>query len=125
MTRRRFGLLVGVALIGLVILHAVLNRGIPTPQIHADEGGYLGNARYIVSGSGRSGLGYYAGYSLFLVPAAWLTDAARTYYHAALFTNALLAVLAPLLALILGRFGLCCVSTSAKTAHTVPATTHD
>jgi hypothetical protein len=103
MTPRRFGLLVGVALLGLVILHAALNRGIPAPQIHADEGGYLGNARYIVSGSGRSGLGYYAGYSLFLVPAAWLTDAARTYYHAALFTNALMAAVAPLLALILTR----------------------
>ena len=100
---RRFGLLVAAALLALVVLHAVLNRGIPAPQIHADEGGYLGNARYIASGYGRSGVGYYAGYSLFLVPAAWLTHSALTFYHAALFTNALLAALAPLLALILAR----------------------
>ena len=103
MTPRRFGLVVGASLLGVVVLHAVLNRGIPVPQIHADEGSYLGNARYIVSGSGRSGLGYFAGYSLFLVPAAWLTDSARTFHHAALFTNALLAALAPLLALLLAR----------------------
>ena len=101
--RRRFGLLVAVGLLALAVLHVVLNRGIPVPQIHADEAGYLGNARYIASGYGRSGVGYYAGYSVFLVPAAWLTDSAITYYHAALFTNALLAVVAPLLALILTR----------------------
>ena len=69
----RFALLVAAGLVALVVLHAVLNRGIPAPQIHADEGGYLGDARFIASGYGRSGVGYYAGYSLFLVPAAWLT----------------------------------------------------
>src|SRR5579862_693385 len=100
---RRFPLVVGVALVALVVLHAALNHGIPAPQIHADEGGYLGDARYLASGYGRSGVGYYAGYSLFLVPAAWLTSSSLAFYHAALYSNAALALAAPLLALGLSR----------------------
>jgi hypothetical protein len=100
---RRFALTAGAGLFALFALHAALNHGLPVPQIHADEGGYLGDARYLASGYGRSGVGYYAGYSLFLVPAAWLTSSALAFYHAALFTNAVLAVAAPLLALILTR----------------------
>jgi hypothetical protein len=99
----RFAVLVAVALGALVVLHAALNHGLPSPQIQADEGGYLGNARYMVSGYGRSESGYYAGYSLFLVPAALVTHAATTLYHAALLVNAGLSVLAPLLALVLVR----------------------
>ncbi|MDQ1449745.1 MAG: hypothetical protein QOC79_2716 [Actinomycetota bacterium] len=99
----RFDLLVALALGALVVVHAVLNRGLPAPQIQADEGGYLGNARYLVSGYGRTGSGYYAGYSLFLTPAALFTHTPYAFYRAALFVNACLSIFSPLLALVLVR----------------------
>ncbi|HTK15473.1 MAG TPA: hypothetical protein VL769_03695 [Acidimicrobiia bacterium] len=99
----RFDLLVALALGALVVVHAVLNRGLPAPQIQADEGGYLGNARYLVSGYGRTGGGYFAGYSLFLTPAALFTHTPSAFYRAALFVNACLSVFSPLLALVLVR----------------------
>jgi hypothetical protein len=99
----RFDLLVALVLGALVVVHAVLNRGLPAPQIQADEGGYLGNARYLVSGYGRTGSGYYAGYSLFLTPAALFTHSAAAFYRAALFVNACLSIFSPLLALVLVR----------------------
>jgi hypothetical protein len=93
-----FLLLSCAAVVGVVVLHAVLNRRLPTPQILADEEGYLGNARQLVSGFGRSDAGYSVGYSYLLVPAALLTRAPATYYDAALLTNACLAALSPIFA---------------------------
>jgi hypothetical protein len=92
-----------VGAVGLFVLHVVQVAQVHSPVIFYDEGGYLGNARYMVSGYGRNGAGYYAGYSLFLVPAAFFTNAATAFFHAVLLTNALLSVVTALLALLLTR----------------------
>lgn len=72
----------------------LLSSRIGGPTIHADEGGYL------VGGAALSGVltatpasGYYAGYSLLLVPAYRIADATSDYYRLALVTNAVLLVL--------------------------------
>jgi hypothetical protein len=89
--------------IGLFLVHLVQVAQLRTPIIYYDEGGYLGNARYMVSGYGRNGGAYYAGYSILLTPAAAVANAATTFFHAALITNAVLAVAAAALALVLSR----------------------
>jgi hypothetical protein len=94
------------AIVGAVVLfalHALQGAQVRAPVIFYDEGGYLGNARYMVSGYGRNGANYYAGYSLFLTPAALFTHAAITFFHAVLVTNALLSVVTAVLALLLTR----------------------
>jgi hypothetical protein len=100
---RRFTVLLGVLVVGVVVLHGFQVVRFPTPHIYPDEAGYLGNARYMASGYGRSGAGYFSGYSLLLLPAAWLTSTPARYYHAALLTNALLSAVSPLLAVMLVR----------------------
>jgi len=68
-----------------------------SPIINGDESGYLGNARFLVQGFGRTHMGYAAGYSLLLVPPAVLSHDPLTAYHLSLIVNALLAAsLAPL-----------------------------
>jgi hypothetical protein len=99
----RFSILGAGCLLLLAALHVALNLGLPVPQLLADEEGYLGNARFVASGFGQSGAGYAAGYSFLLVPAALITDAPREFYRAALLTNAIIAIAAPLLAYRLAR----------------------
>jgi hypothetical protein len=100
---RHFALLAAVLGVGLIVLHITQVLRLQAPQIFTDEGGYLANARYMVSGYGRTGSGYASGYSLLLVPAALFTTAPIRFYHAALVTNAVLSVISPLLALMLVR----------------------
>jgi hypothetical protein len=89
--------------VALFLIHLVQGAQLRVPVTYYDEGGYLGNARYLVSGYGRSGGDYYAGYSVLLTPAAAITDAATTFFHGALITNAVLAVATAGLALVLSR----------------------
>jgi hypothetical protein len=103
MSPRRFWVLAGTLIVGVVVLHVFQVLRLPAPHVYPDEAGYLGNARYLASGYGRSGAGYFGGYSLLLLPAAWLTSTPLRYYHAALVTNAVLSALAPLLAVALVR----------------------
>src|SRR5207344_2873349 len=60
-------------------------------------------ARHMVSGYGRNGGSYFAGYSLLLTPAAAITHAATAFFRATLITNAILAVVTAALALLLSR----------------------
>jgi hypothetical protein len=73
------------------------------PIVLWDEPGYLGNARYLADGFGRTFLGYQSGYSFFLVPAAWLARDPLDAYRLSLVTNALLAATVPFLAFRLSR----------------------
>jgi hypothetical protein len=62
------------------------------PLISADEIGYLGNARWLVTGSAPSmgyTMTYSAGYSLLLVPFEWLLNDPRAVYKGAMVLNAL------------------------------------
>jgi hypothetical protein len=104
MERRRAFAALGVGLaLGVVVLHLLQVQHFPAPHLYPDEAGYLGDARDLASGYGRSGAGYFAGYSLFLVPAARFTSTPLRYYHAALVTNAVMSAGSPLLALLLVR----------------------
>lgn len=89
----------------LVVVHVVASAHLPDkgPIIFHDEGGYLGNATLMARGYGRPIDGYYGGYSLLLVPAAWLGSTQRAFYEAVLFTNALLALVTAALAYRLVR----------------------
>lgn len=92
-----------VGAVGLFALHAIQGAQVRSPVIFYDEGGYLGNARYMVSGYGRNGANYYAGYSIFLTPAAFFTHTAISFFHAVLVTNALLTLVTALFAVLLTR----------------------
>ncbi len=85
------------------VVHVLAANRMHVPIIQGDEAGYLGNARYIVSGIGRTHAGYAAGYSLLLVPPTLLSHDPLTVYHLALVVNALLAAALPLLAVFLAR----------------------
>jgi hypothetical protein len=87
--------------LALVALHAWLNTRLPTPQILSDEQRYMSNALALVSNARRSGAAYSSGYSFLLAPAAALTNSPDSFYRAALTTNAVLTISAPLLALLL------------------------
>ena len=93
----------GTTLLTILCVSVFLVHLIPAWQTHGpivlwDEPGYLGNARFLASGFGRTPLGYQAGYSLLLVPAAWASDDPLTAYRLSLLTNAVLAVATVLLA---------------------------
>src|SRR5262249_25479766 len=100
---RQFAVLLGLLIAGVVALHLAVARWLPAPHVYPDEAGYLGNARFLASGYGRSSAGYFAGYSLFLVPAAWLSSTPLRFYRAALVTNAVMAAVSPVLAVLLVR----------------------
>jgi hypothetical protein len=79
------------------------------PIISADEIGYLGNARWLVTGSGPS-MGYTmfypGGYSLLLAPFEWLLHEPRSVYKAAMVINAIfVAATVPALVRIARDFG--------------------
>jgi hypothetical protein len=79
------------------------------PIISADEIGYLGNARWLVTGSGPS-MGYTVfysgGYSLLLAPFEWLLNEPRSIYKAAMVINAVfVAATVPALVRIARDFG--------------------
>jgi hypothetical protein len=97
--------------LGLVLLHILLALPMHQPLIHADELGYLGNARYLAGAAPlpelRGCAFYHFGYSLFLLPAFALFSDPLDSYRAALVINALLAgsLVFPL-AYLLEAFGL-------------------
>jgi hypothetical protein len=96
--------IVGAIALATFIVHVIAASRMRTPIIqYADEAGYLGNARYIAQGFGRTGAGYASGYSLFLVPAAFVAHNPLTAYHLSLATNALLAATVPVLGYALVR----------------------
>jgi hypothetical protein len=92
----------GIALVTFVV-HVVAAARMRGPIINGDESGYLGNARYLVQGVGRTHAGYAAGYSVLLTPAAFLSHDPLTAYHLSLVVNALLAASIPLLGVFLAR----------------------
>ena len=69
----RAWVLIGLVSVATLVVHVVAASRMRVPIIQADEAGYLGNARYIAQGIGRTGAGYAAGYSLLLAPAALLS----------------------------------------------------
>jgi hypothetical protein len=79
------------------------------PIISADEIGYLGNARWLVTGSGPSmgyTMFYSGGYSLLLAPFEWLLDDPRSIYKAVMVINAVfVAATVPALVRIARNFG--------------------
>jgi len=72
--------------------HLVIALAMTVPIIHGDEAGYLGNAMQMLKGVGRTGEGYFAGYSILLVPAAAVTTSPLAFFTASLVVNAVLAV---------------------------------
>jgi hypothetical protein len=89
--------------VGTFVAHVVVASRMRVPIIQADEGAYLGNARYIAQGFGRTSAGYAAGYSLLLVPPALISHDPLTAYHLSLVVNALLAASLPVLGCFLVR----------------------
>ncbi|MDQ1509967.1 MAG: hypothetical protein QOG50_1811 [Actinomycetota bacterium] len=85
------------------LVHVIAAGRMRAPIIQADEAGYLGNARYIAQGIGRTHAGYASGYSLLIAPAALLSRDPLTAYHLSLVVNALLAASLPLLGFFLAR----------------------
>jgi hypothetical protein len=106
-----------VATITVLVLSVALMWFRTVPIISADEIGYLGNAQWLVTGSGPS-MGYvniyYGGYSLLLVPFEWLLLEPRSLYKAAMVINAVfVAATVPALVRIARDFGF---ATDALTA---------
>jgi hypothetical protein len=95
------------------VLHLFAQMRMKVPVVQADEGGYLGNARFLAQGIGRTRLGYASGYSLLLVPSAVFSHDPLTAYHLSLVVNALLAASMPLLTVFLLRRVLPHASTTA------------
>ncbi len=89
--------------IAAFVVHVAAAAGMRGPIINGDEAGYLGNARYIAQGIGRTHAGYAAGYSILITPAAFLSHDPLTAYHLSLVVNALLAATVPLLGVFLVR----------------------
>jgi hypothetical protein len=85
------------------VVHVIAAARMSGPIINGDESGYLGNARYLVQGIGRTHAGYAAGYSVLLTPAAFLSRDPLTAYHLSLVVNALLAASVPVLGVFLAR----------------------
>jgi hypothetical protein len=82
-----------VATVALFIICVALFWFRSVPLISADEIGYLGNARWLMTGSGPSmgyTMTYSAGYSLLLVPFEWLLSDPRAVYKGAMVLNAAL-----------------------------------
>ena len=81
------------------------------PIISADEIGYLGNARWLVTGSGPSmgyTMFYSGGYSLLLAPFEWLLNEPRSIYKAVMVINAVfVAATVPALVRNRSQFRLC------------------
>src|SRR5262245_54536470 len=75
-------LLAGSCLL-LFAVHLAIALSVAHPTIYGDEPGYLGNAHYLVFGTGATGQGYYPGYSLLLIPADLLFRSPLAYYRAA------------------------------------------
>ncbi|MCU1463821.1 MAG: hypothetical protein JWO37_3896 [Acidimicrobiales bacterium] len=84
-----------------VAVHLALVHGMRTPIIHTDEYAYLDIARYLAHGGRLPRAEYYPGYSLLLVPVAWLTRDPLTLYRGALVVNAVLAGCTTVLAYLL------------------------
>lgn len=72
----------------------LFSRRMIVPIIHGDEAGYLANAQHIahktISGSGVTGEGYLAGYSLLLSPIAFVSASPHHLYTFSLVVNAFL-----------------------------------
>ncbi len=100
---QRANIALALVVAGTFAVHLSLALRMRVPFIHPDEAGYLGNARYLVDGFGRTGEGYASGYSLLITPGALLSRDPATAYHWALVVNALLAASVPLLAYALAR----------------------
>jgi hypothetical protein len=105
--------IVGGVAVATFIVHVLESVRMRGPIIQADEGAYLGNARYIAQGIGRTHIGYSAGYSLLLAPPAFISHDPLTAYHLSLVVNALLAASVPLLGYFLARRVLPDASTAA------------
>ena len=96
--------LVPAVLFVLVVgLHVALSRAMRAPVVHADEFGYLSDARWLARGGPRPGVPYAPGYPLLLAPLWLLSDHAATVYRWALHVNALLAGAAVVLVYALAR----------------------
>ena len=87
----------------MVAVHIVLSRHMRVPIIHADEYGYLMGAHFMAEGGPPTGMPYYPGYSLLLVPLWWISSDTATVYHWALDVNAGLAGVTVLLLYGLAR----------------------
>ncbi|GIU88835.1 MAG: hypothetical protein KatS3mg009_3350 [Acidimicrobiia bacterium] len=94
---------VALALALVLVARVLLADPGPVPLVHADEAGYLGNARQLVDGAGGTGNGYFAGYSLLLAPAAAVTGDPSRFYALALVTNAFLLAASGVLAALVVR----------------------
>ncbi|MBW3615453.1 MAG: hypothetical protein KY439_09130 [Actinobacteria bacterium] len=73
-----------------VVVRLLLGLAMKGPIVHGDEAGYILNARWLADGGPVPGTRYFPGYSLLLVPAAWLTQSPLAFYRAIIVTNALL-----------------------------------
>ena len=78
----------------LIILHYAGSVWRDTPLIIADEIGYLANARYLAGVSQMPSMRfmafYHFGYSLFIIPALWLTSDLSLMYKTVMLINSLL-----------------------------------
>src|SRR5258705_9984153 len=74
-----------------VVVHLALTHGMRAPIIHTDEYAYLDIGRYLAHGGRLPRAQYYPGYSLLLVPVAWMTRDPLTLYRGALVVNSILA----------------------------------
>lgn len=75
---------------GLVVVRLALGLGMDGPVIHGDEAGYILNARWLAGEGPPPRTRYFPGYSLLLVPAAWVTESPLGFYNVIIVTNALL-----------------------------------
>jgi hypothetical protein len=78
--------------VALVIVHLFLALTMSNPVVYSDEGGYMGTAHVLVSGTGLlyAHSPYHPGYSVLLVPIVALFPAPLRSYQAALILNAVL-----------------------------------
>lgn len=92
-----------VLALATVAVHVLLSRHMHTPVIHADEFGYLMGARYMALGGVPTGMPYYPGYSLLLVPLWLISPHTDVVYRWALDVNGVLAGVTVLLLYALAR----------------------
>lgn len=90
MTARGNGYIVLGAFAALVGLHLLIGWDIQNPTIYADEYGYLTGARRLGLNAPPTGVSYYPGYSLVLVPLFRLIDDPVLVYRSVLILNSIL-----------------------------------
>ncbi len=111
--------------LGLFVLIAAAGLFLAGPQVMADEGSYLLGAA-LLSGQAafNPGSGYYAGYSLLLLPAFLPHASPVAAYHLALLVNAMLVASTPFALFRLTRLVWPAAPASAHAAAALAATCH-